>query len=183
MKTFIGKIIDVLAKTWTAFIFLLVIGVALIRIVPLFFGYIPVVCESNSMAPAFYKGSLVYIDKNYDVNFIQKGDIIAFELSDGKKVTHRVYDFTEDGIVTKGDANDDVDISPVRKSQIMGENVYQIPFIGNFFRNQKLLICVAVFAASLKIFLDKLSGYLLADEVITDEENTKMEHTDSTYTD
>lgn len=180
MKKTIGKIINLLSKMWTALIVVLIIGIVLIRIVPLFFGYIPVVCESNSMAPSFYKGSLVYIDTNYDVNSMQKGDIIAFELLDGSKVTHRVYDITEDGIVTKGDANDNVDISPIRKSQIIGKNVYQVPFIGNFFRNQKLLVCVAIFLGAFKILLDKSSEWLLEEEDETNEENTKMGNNDST---
>ena len=90
MKKVVGKIIDVIAKIWDGVIILLIAAVVIIRIVPLFFGYNPVVCESNSMAPTFYKGSLVYIDKNYDVDSIKKGDIIAFELSNGEKVTHRV---------------------------------------------------------------------------------------------
>lgn len=183
MKKLIGNIINLLAKLWDALIIILIAGVVLIRIVPLFFGYIPVACESNSMAPTFYKGSLVYIDKNYDVNSIEKGDIIAFELSNGEQVTHRIHDITEDGIITKGDANDDVDISPISKSQIIGENVYQIPFIGNFFRNRMLLLYIGIFLAAMKILLDKVSGWLLENEEETNEEITEMDNTDTTCTD
>lgn len=183
MKKGIGKIIKFFSILWDKILCLFVAGLVLIRFVPMIFGYIPIVCESNSMAPSFYKGDLVYIDKNYDVDSIKKGDIIAFELSKEDKVTHRVYDITENGIITKGDANDVVDISPISKSQIIGENVYQIPFIGNFFGNYKLIISIAVFAAALKIFLDYMSNWLLDDEVGINEEKNKMDNTNSTITD
>ena len=173
MKT-IGKIFNVIENAWDNIILIVAIGLLLIRFAPLVFGYTPVVCLSNSMAPTFYENSLCYIDTNYDVSTIKKGDIIAYALSNGSQVTHRVYDITEEGIITKGDANEDVDIAPVSESQVLGENVLQIPMIGTLFRGfpNKMLITLIGFAFGVKLFLSVGGKIFLEEE---GEEDGKTE--------
>lgn len=168
MKKIIGKIINMIASLWEIVLFICIIALLLLRFAPIPFGYMPVVCESNSMAPTFYQNSLCYIDKNYDVNSIREGDILAFQLSNGELVTHRVYEITDEGIVTKGDANEDVDISPITKEQIIGENVLQLGYIGSLFQGKNgmpsmMLIYSAVFAIALKFLLDTIASSLLGE--------------------
>lgn len=161
----VGKVLKTLEDIWDVILILGIVGILLIRVVPIPLGYTPIVCISNSMTPTFSAGSLVYIDRNYDVNSVEEGDIIAYKLSNGTQVTHRVHSITSEGIITKGDANDDVDFSPVSKDQIIGENVLQIPYIGNLFYGfpNILMISIVSFALLLKLFLSFTSTILLKD--------------------
>lgn len=183
MKKIIGKIINVISSLWETILFICIIALLLLRFAPIPFGYMPVVCESNSMAPTFYKNSLCYVDKNYDVDSIREGDILAFQLSNGELVTHRAYEITDEGIVTKGDANEDVDISPITKEQIIGENVLQLEYIGALFQGKNgipsmLLIYSAVFAIALKFLLDIIANSLL-EESNNQKNNEKREETNT----
>lgn len=176
MKKVVGKILDILTRIWGSLVVIGAIALLIVRWVPVPFGYEPIWCMSNSMVPTFHEGSLCYIDTNYDVDTVEKGDIIAFRLSNGSEVTHRVYDVTEDGIITKGDANEDVDISPISKEQIFGENVFQIEYIGNLFDESPnmLLISIAAFAIGGWLLLWILTE-LLNDEEAEDEKNKIQE--------
>lgn len=170
MRKAAGKVTKILSRMWAALVVIGAIGLILIRWGPVPFGYQPIWCMSNSMAPTFHEGSLCYIDTNYDVDTIREGDVIAFALSDGSQVTHRIYDITEEGIITKGDANEDVDISPISKEQIIGENVYQIEYVGNLFREfpNMLLFSMVFFAFVTWKLLDTLSD-LMNNEAEEDE--------------
>lgn len=159
----IFKGVDIIWNILLTFVVLTIVGV---RFVPLLFGYEPVVCLSNSMAPTFYEGALCYIDTNYDLDSIEVGDVIAFELNNGSKVTHRVHQFTGDGMyITKGDANEDVDIAPISKEQIIGENVLQIPHIGDYFKEfpNKPMVTLLVFCAVVSICLSIIKSLLKED--------------------
>lgn len=179
MRKTVGSFLKVIDNIWDLILVLAIVGLLLLRFAPMLIGYVPVVCLSNSMAPAFHEGSLCYIDTNYDVNSIEVGDVIAFELSNGSRVTHRVHDITDSGIITKGDANDDADISPISREQIIGENVYQIEGIGEFFRSfpNKLLICTVIFALCFKVLLGVLCSALSKDN--EEEVNTIEEKVDT----
>lgn len=176
MRKVAGKVLEILTRIWGMLVVIGAFALLLVRWVSVPFGYEPIWCMSNSMAPTFHEGSLCYIDTNYDVNTVEKGDIIAFRLSNGSEVTHRVYDVTEDGIITKGDANEDVDISPISKEQIFGENVFQIEYIGNLFNGfpNKLLLSIVGFAIGGWILLEILAD-LLNDEEAEDEKTTIQE--------
>lgn len=135
MKKTKNKRIKILSHVWSVIVIIGVFAIILMRWGGEPFGYKAIWCMSNSMAPTFHKGSLCYIDTNYDTNSVEQGDIIAFALTDGSQVTHRVYRVNEDGsIVTKGDANSEVDFVPIAKEQIIGENVLQIEHLGNLYR-------------------------------------------------
>lgn len=86
------------------------------------------VVGSQSMSPAIPAGSLIYVvdTGEYDV-----GDVVTFERG-GATITHRIVERTDDGYVTKGDANDRRD-APISRSQIVGEVVLALPFYGFFF--------------------------------------------------
>lgn len=93
----------------------------------------PLVIASNSMYPKIRKGDIVII-KDTDVRKIKKGDIIRYRM-DGYYVVHRVVMINEsvDGkseFITKGDNNNDVDLYPVKESQVDGTIKLDIPYAG-----------------------------------------------------
>ncbi len=85
---------------------------------------------SGSMEPAIPVGSAVYV-KPVQPAEVQPGDVIAF-YSGGSVVTHRVVqnDPTQSRFVTKGDANAQPDVNPVRYSELIGRIQYHLPVLG-----------------------------------------------------
>jgi signal peptidase len=166
MKKKIGNVVNILSKVWTTIVFIGAIALLGLRFGPVPFGYQPIWCMSNSMAPTFHEGALCYIDTNYDVNTIEVGDIIAYELSNGSMVTHRVHDITENGIITKGDANESEDFAPISRDQIIGKNALQLEQVGNLFKDfpNRLLITIVIFAISAMMMFDVLSDVLLEED-------------------
>lgn len=93
------------------------------------------VVTSESMSPAIPLGSIVLVDEK-GTEAYEHGDVITFETEgDPAPTTHRIQDVrqTDDGqvFVTKGDANDDPDSSPVDPEQVIGNVVLTIPYAGH----------------------------------------------------
>ena len=84
----------------------------------------PYVVISGSMEPALPVGSVCIVDCQQ--RSPDEGDIISYKAGEGI-VTHRVIDVTEDGYVTKGDANDTKDPGIVKEKQIFGTCVASVP--------------------------------------------------------
>ncbi len=124
---------------WNTFTWALVICVAIlafllagIRLI----GFTPYTVLSGSMEPAFQVGSLIYVEK-VSPDDIKVGDPITFVLNEDLVVaTHRVVevDSENQSFVTKGDANDSADGSPVLYKNLVGKAVFSIPYLG-FFSN------------------------------------------------
>ena len=89
----------------------------------------PAVVVSGSMEPAIQTGSMVFIDMDYQASDVVKRDIIGFD-ANGIMVTHRVKELTEEGFVTKGDANSDPDPATVSANRYLGRVIMWIPWIG-----------------------------------------------------
>ena len=104
--------------------------------VPRIFGIEPLVVLSGSMEPTYHVGSVVYCNKNVDKDNIKAGDAITFRISEEAVVTHRVVKVNGDGtFVTKGDANNTDDGAPVNKANVIGVEVFTIPYIGYIAKN------------------------------------------------
>ena len=75
-------------------------------------------------------GDLILIKKADDYKI---GDVITF-LPEGDKIptTHRIIGYTEDGYVTKGDANNVKDTVPISKDRVLGKVVGHYPGLGKF---------------------------------------------------
>lgn len=89
---------------------------------------------TGSMEPAISVGSII-VTKPADEYKI--GDIITFQFLGEIPITHRIYNIgiDEEGIsyfITKGDANEEPDERLVRKEEIIGRVLFDIPFIGYF---------------------------------------------------
>ncbi len=85
---------------------------------------------SGSMEPTIPVGSLVFVDNSAPED-IKEGEIIAFQNS-GIYVTHRaVENRVLDGeFVTKGDANQEVDLNTVTYDHFAGKVFFHVPMLG-----------------------------------------------------
>lgn len=106
---------------------------------PAFGKYVPMVVLSGSMQDGRENcisiGDLIFV-KRVDPDTLKKDDIIAFKEGD-YVVTHRINQVTKDKngktvYVTKGDANNTVDLYTVSQSSVVGIYVGRIAKIGNF---------------------------------------------------
>jgi signal peptidase len=114
------------------------LGAATVLVVPRLLGWQTVTVMSGSMTPA-YRVNAVLAIKSVDPTEIQAGDVIAFETeADRPMVTHRVVAVEHDALglsfITKGDANEDADSTPVAASAVRGRVVFGVPYLGLFVR-------------------------------------------------
>ena len=86
---------------------------------------------TGSMEPAIPVGSVVVI-KPVDPENLKIGDIICFKLSESAitSVTHRIFNITDEGFITKGDANEDPDQWIFKRENVIGKVILTVPFIG-----------------------------------------------------
>ena len=111
---------------------------------------------TGSMEPAIPVGSVVVI-KPADTETLKIGDIICFKLSEPTSITHRIINITEEGFITKGDANEDPDQWIVKKENVIGKAIFTIPFIGYigyFVRTPTGFILLILLPASVMIILE-----------------------------
>lgn len=123
---------------------------------------------SGSMEPAIPVGSMVY-SKAVDPKTLQTGDVIVFYSSkvgpgdagtkDVIPITHRVVlnDTKAGEITTKGDANDQADISKVTYLNVEGKVIFHIPHLGY------LAAPLSSTTGKIAIALIILAGYLLTE--------------------
>ena len=112
---------------------ILIISGSLFTIISPFFGWRTEVVISGSMEPALRTGSVVIVHP-VDLSTIQQGDIVMFSSLDKKSLTtHRVVKIEPEtglGFITKGDANNNPDITPVLPDQVVGIVAFNIPYLG-----------------------------------------------------
>jgi len=91
------------------------------------------VVVSGSMEPVLFRGDIVIIDTNPNVNNIQVGDIVVYKATwFNEPVIHRVIEIGTDqngnkAMITKGDNNPSPDPALVYPNQIISE-VYNYPW-------------------------------------------------------
>lgn len=134
----------------------------------------PAVIVSGSMEPVIHTGSMVFIDSDYaDVS---ENDIIAFETG-GVLVTHRVVGITDEGYVTKGDANESEDPGLLPESALRGRVIMWVPWIGyavKILGTPAGLTAAAAFAFGLMLLY-----WLTGKEVGTDGKKENTDPADS----
>ena len=118
--------------------------------------------RSGSMEPTIKTGSLILIKSanNYAI-----GDIVTYKSSTdpNEKITHRIVDMSTDkGITqyrTEGDANDVADSISVRQDQIVGKELFTVPYIGypiGYARTVPGLIIIVIVPATIIIYDEAL---------------------------
>ncbi len=82
------------------------------------------------MEPDVPVGSLVLVKAKPDYYL---GDIVTYK-DNSQMVTHRIVGLDVAGdqetYVTKGDSNEDPDLKPVNKTQVKGELIFVLPYLG-----------------------------------------------------
>lgn len=109
---------------------LLIVGA--LFLLPRFGGWRFDAVLSGSMEPTLALGGVVAIKPVQPVD-IGVGDIIAYRSGEAL-ISHRVVDVISGGgelsFITKGDANEAPDLSPVTATNLVGEVVFDVPYLG-----------------------------------------------------
>lgn len=110
------------------FVLLLVVVAAAPRVL----GWQFVVVAGGSMEPTIQFGSIAVMEE-ISGDEVGPGDVIMYVNQAQKVVTHRVVDYAPDGqsLITRGDANTDVDASPVQPENVHGRYLFSVPEVGN----------------------------------------------------
>ena len=99
--------------------------------VPSMFGYATLTIETGSMSGTIEEGDMILIK---DTGEYKIGDIVTF-LQEGDKIptTHRIINYDINGnFITRGDANNAADTTPVKQNEILGEVIHVFPKVGHF---------------------------------------------------
>lgn len=124
------KVIKVILNTLMTII--IILGILFLLLYAI--GIRPFVVESGSMEPNIHVGSVCFVNKRAKFENIKQNDVIAFNTKVGMKVTHRAINITQDGIETKGDANEHADGQLVTKNLFIGKTLFSVPKAGYFIR-------------------------------------------------
>lgn len=108
----------------------IIIVIGIIFIMLFAFGIQPFVVESGSMEPTVQTGSVCFVNKRAKYDDMKVGDIIAFKINENASATHRIAEINEEGFVTKGDNNSNVDAIITTRDTFLGKNVFSIPRVG-----------------------------------------------------
>ena len=100
----------------------------LMTLAALLFGLKPLVFTSGSMGPGIPTGSLGLAVPT-PVEDIAVGDVVSVVTSDEVRVTHRVAEMTEAGLILKGDANPVADLQPYAVDSV-DKLLDSVPFLG-----------------------------------------------------
>lgn len=111
---------------------ILVMAIGGVMTVPRLMGNDVYAVMSGSMEPFYHVGSIVVVDKHISPESIQVGDPITFHKGENQVATHRVVEKNEDSreFVTKGDANEDIDVAPVAYEDVIGKAGLSVPLVG-----------------------------------------------------
>lgn len=125
-----GKILPALCNLLGTLILLAAIASCLPITVPHLMGYEIYDVVSPSMEPEIPVGSVIYV-KYTPPETIVPGAVIAF-FSPGGVICHRVAEnhTVEGELITKGDANAEVDLAPVGYSSVIGCVTLHLPVLG-----------------------------------------------------
>lgn len=156
----------ILADTFTLVVLSVIIGLIAL---PVLLGYTPYIVQSGSMEPVIHTGSLAYIN-TIDTD-VTTGDIITYQIDENKLVTHRVDSLSDDGgYITKGDANDTVDLNTVYQNQIVGTYKFSIDKAGYIMaKKDKLIPVTCIWIVGLQCIA------LLANKIAYKDEEDEQE--------
>lgn len=111
--------------------------VIVLFIIPTIIGIKPFIVLSGSMESTIKTGSVAYINTHVKAGDIQVGDIIAFNV-ENSQVTHRAIAINENNtFTTKGDANENEDLAPVKFEDYKGKTIFSIPYLGKLITSCK----------------------------------------------
>lgn len=144
-------------------------------------GYQMYIVLSGSMGPTFDAGGLVFV-RPAEPDTIRAGDIITYKGIESETLTtHRVVEvLSESGIkfITRGDANDVNDITPVPAKNVVGRVHYAAPYLGylmSFAQSKKGLVLL-VFIPGLLVIFFEMKNLLKLSAAMDEENKAKAAH-------
>lgn len=112
------------------------------------------IVKSGSMEPAIKTGGVIFVRSapTYKV-----GDVITFGADTKTQIptTHRIVSVEKDSFITKGDANDVADPSPISTDLVKGKVVFSLPYLGfilDFAKKPLGFILLVAIPATILIF-------------------------------
>ena len=183
MKTLLrilsGAVTAVLAVALAGTVMLAIAGRRAPDRIPAVLDYKVLAVRSGSMEPAINTGDAIIVEPLKPEHQIKEGDVITFRVADAPDmlITHRVIGIVSvngepAAYVTKGDANDAPDLTPVSRAQIVGIQRWRIPYYGylsEFMRTKTGVISLVIVPGVLLIALEIRKIF----QVIAEEEKAK----------
>ncbi len=117
---------------------------------------------SGSMEPEIAVGSVIYVEP-VPPESVEEGEVVAFR-SGGSVIAHRVVKnrIGEGELITKGDANEENDMNPVKYSELVGRVSWHCPVVGGLLEvctspvGKVYIICFAACGAMLNMLARRL---------------------------
>lgn len=173
------KILDIITTTLLILVVIFAVLIVGVRL----FGLEPYTVISGSMEPEYHVGSLIYVKKT-SVDELENQMPITYRMNNGVVVTHRIIEVITDEdtgevkYITKGDANDDADGTPVTFDRIIGRPVFHIPLLGyisHFVQNPPgvyIVILIMALLLLLTFMPDVILGILAREDEATENAAT-----------
>jgi len=154
------KVLKIIYSVFVAFIILVAL-LLIVSVFPITGNYKLMIVQSGSMAPAIKTGSVAIVKPADDYKI---GDVITFGPYSKIKAptTHRVYDMKVVGgepvYITKGDANNAPDSREIKKSDIVGKVLFDVPYMGYAvdFAQKPLGFALIIIVPAALIILDEV---------------------------
>lgn len=148
------KTVKTIGNVYSIILIVVLAILALVMIVPKIMGYDEYAMAKKSMEPTIKAGAMVF-DKKVDLEKLEVGDIITYEVSEDELLTHRItaIDAEKKTVTTKGDANNAEDASLVAYNNILGKYEFNIPFLGYIFLFAQSVAGIVVICALLLLWL------------------------------
>ena len=110
----------------------IIIGIiAAITLLALTTGLRLCIVRTTSMEPTITPYSVCLVTTRVRYEDLSIGDIVVFDrASDGEKVVHRVVEMTDEGVITRGDANRNDDGVSVTPDTLFARYIMHIPYLG-----------------------------------------------------
>lgn len=149
---------------------------------PNLFGFQIMNVLSGSMEPSISTGSIIAIRPGENFTDLKEGDVITFRSIDDQSmiITHRIKEVQKVGssvqYITKGDANDGEDPTPIPASNILGQYTgFTIPLLGYFltFVRSKIGIVIFMVVPGVLMILWQLISIWRLFSKLDDEEKDK----------
>jgi signal peptidase I len=149
----VSGVLSVIAVLLLAFVIYVMVCAARGKAVKVF-GKSLLMVVTGSMEPSIHTGDFIIVEST-DASALKEGDIISFysEQSDikGMLVTHRITEVTDDGFITKGDANPVEDSISVPAKNVVGKYTGKARFfiwLYSFASPSKLLMILVIIPIS-----------------------------------
>ena len=161
------KILNFVGTTLVLFVIVVMIPLTL----PKLFGYKIYSILSESMEPVYPVGSAVFV-KPAEAEQVKTGDPIVFTLGAASDmvVAHRIFEVDEASqtFITKGDANNAPDPSPVSFDRLIGKITFCVPHLG---RISQFVHSINGIATGILLFAAALILWTVAD-ILKKRKNT-----------